>query len=121
MSFILGNIGDRAVLVEGDSYFDVETLSKGVLSSDPMQSISSFASLHLLSDSLKDSVPTGKVSSVNLGPPVPRPQKSFAVGLNFKSHADESNMQLPTNPLVFTKFPSCLVGANSDIRSESVV
>lgn len=119
MSFILGNIGDRAVLVEGDSYFDVETLSKGVLSSDPMQSISSFASLHLLSDSLKDSVPTGKVSSVNLGPPVPRPQKSFAVGLNFKSHADESNMQLPTNPLVFTKFPSCLVGANSDIEMRS--
>ena len=37
MSFVLGNIDNRAVLVAGDFYFDVEAMSNGMLSSDPMQ------------------------------------------------------------------------------------
>jgi 2-keto-4-pentenoate hydratase/2-oxohepta-3-ene-1,7-dioic acid hydratase in catechol pathway len=43
-----------------------------------------------------------------LGAPVPSPRQVFAIGLNYRSHAAESNMALPEHPLVFTKFPSCI-------------
>jgi 2-keto-4-pentenoate hydratase/2-oxohepta-3-ene-1,7-dioic acid hydratase in catechol pathway len=49
------------------------------------------------------------------GPPVPRPQKVFGIGLNYRSHAAESNMDLPELPLVFTKFPSCICGPVDDV------
>ena len=52
-------------------------------------------------------------------PPVPRPRNSFAIGLNYQAHADEGSMEVPDNPLVFTKFPSCLVGPTADIEIRS--
>ncbi|MFK8025449.1 MAG: fumarylacetoacetate hydrolase family protein, partial [Ilumatobacter sp.] len=63
-------------------------------------------------------VPTGQLSAdlAKVGPPVPRPQKSFAVGLNYQAHADEGKVDPPEVPLVFTKFPSCLVGPTADVH-----
>ena len=40
----------------------------------------------------------------------------FGVGLNYRPHAEESNMELPQSPLVFTKFPSCIVGPHDDVE-----
>lgn len=45
-----------------------------------------------------------------LGPPVPRPPQVFAIGLNYLAHATETGMAPPQQPMVFTKFPSCIVG-----------
>jgi 2-keto-4-pentenoate hydratase/2-oxohepta-3-ene-1,7-dioic acid hydratase in catechol pathway len=42
--------------------------------------------------------------------PVQDPGKIIAIGLNYKDHADESKMELPENPLVFTKFNSSITG-----------
>jgi 2,4-diketo-3-deoxy-L-fuconate hydrolase len=50
---------------------------------------------------------------------VPRPQKSFAVGLNYRAHAAEGGMEVPESPLVFTKFPSCIVGPTADVELRS--
>jgi 2-keto-4-pentenoate hydratase/2-oxohepta-3-ene-1,7-dioic acid hydratase in catechol pathway len=122
MAFILGNINGRAVLVDGDNYFDIESISNGAISSNPMDAITKHSELHALSAQLHAATPTGKVSGVTLGPPITQPKNCFAVGLNYKSHAAESAMELPTNPLVFTKFPSCLVGPTADVelRSDAV-
>jgi 2-keto-4-pentenoate hydratase/2-oxohepta-3-ene-1,7-dioic acid hydratase in catechol pathway len=43
----------------------------------------------------------------------------FGVGLNYRSHAEESNMELPPSPAVFTKFPSCLAGPAAEVRLPS--
>ncbi len=72
-----------------------------------------------LSSALVDTTPTGLLAEASLGPPVPRPQKSFAVGLNYQAHADEGGMEVPLAPLVFTKFPSCLTGPNADVEMRS--
>jgi 2-keto-4-pentenoate hydratase/2-oxohepta-3-ene-1,7-dioic acid hydratase in catechol pathway len=56
---------------------------------------------------------------VALDAPVPRPQKSFGIGLNYADHAAEGSMDVPANPLVFTKFPSCLVGPNANVELRS--
>jgi 2,4-didehydro-3-deoxy-L-rhamnonate hydrolase len=55
------------------------------------------------------------VADVRLGPCSPRPTQVFGIGLNYRSHAEESNMELPPSPAVFTKFPSCLAGPNADV------
>ena len=67
--------------------------------------------LGALADRLDAETPDGQWRNRLVGPPIPNPQKVFGVGLNYLSHADESSMDPPENPLIFTKFPSCLVGA----------
>ncbi len=120
MGFRFANVAGRAALVRGDYYYDIATASNGSLSSDPMKALGSAAQLSALSATLADREPSGLVADVVLGPPVPRPQKSFGIGLNYADHAAESTMEVPANPLVFTKFPSCLVGpsANVELRSD---
>ena len=119
MGFRLVNIAGRAALVSGDGYFDLHDTSSGSLSADPMKAIAHPARLATLSSELAGKAPTGLLSAVTLGPPVVRPQKSFAVGLNFQAHADEGGMDVPAAPLVFTKFPSCLVGPTADVELRS--
>jgi 2-keto-4-pentenoate hydratase/2-oxohepta-3-ene-1,7-dioic acid hydratase in catechol pathway len=41
--------------------------------------------------------------------PVARPGKVIAVGLNYRDHAAESATPLPESPVLFAKWPSCLV------------
>jgi len=84
-----------------------------------MHAIAAEKQLHKLASQIAAATPTGTINNVVLGPPVTMPRNCYAVGLNYKSHADEASMQLPTNPLVFTKFPSCLVGPTSDIEMRS--
>jgi 2-keto-4-pentenoate hydratase/2-oxohepta-3-ene-1,7-dioic acid hydratase in catechol pathway len=51
----------------------------------------------------------------SLGPPVPRPSKIIAIGLNYRGHAEESGLDLPEQPVVFAKLPSSLTGPTDDI------
>ncbi len=50
-----------------------------------------------------------------LGSPVPEPRQVFAIGLNYRSHAEESGMAVPEVPATFTKFPACLTGPWNDV------
>lgn len=43
------------------------------------------------------------------------PGKIVAIGLNYRAHAEESELAVPEVPVVFAKFPSSLVGAGSQI------
>ncbi len=42
--------------------------------------------------------------------PIPRPGKVLAIGLNYRDHAAEAKMELPKQPVVFTKVSSCIIG-----------
>jgi acylpyruvate hydrolase len=43
------------------------------------------------------------------------PDKILAIGVNYRSHADESELDVPAVPVVFAKWPSSLVGPEEDI------
>lgn len=43
------------------------------------------------------------------------PGKILAIGLNYRSHAEESDLDLPEVPVVFAKWTSALVGPDEDI------
>ncbi len=49
------------------------------------------------------------------GPPVAGIRKFIAIGLNYADHAAESNLPIPTEPVVFTKAASCIQGANDPV------
>ncbi|MGB5756890.1 MAG: fumarylacetoacetate hydrolase family protein, partial [Acidimicrobiales bacterium] len=61
----------------------------------------------------------GALGEATLGSPVPKPRNVFGIGLNYRPHAEESNMELPERPLVFGKFASCIVGPNDDVELRS--
>jgi 2,4-didehydro-3-deoxy-L-rhamnonate hydrolase len=48
--------------------------------------------------------------------PVPAPRQVFAIGLNYRSHAEESGMAVPGVPATFTKFPASLTGPFDDVE-----
>ena len=45
-----------------------------------------------------------------LGPPIRRPSKLVCIGLNFRDHAAESGMALPSEPVIFFKATTAIVG-----------
>lgn len=119
MPYRLANVDDRAALTNETHYFDIETLSGGSVGTDPMAAIVRPDELSKLSAELESAKPTGLLTEARLGSPVPRPINSFGIGLNYQDHATESNMELPTSPLVFTKFPSCIVGPRDTVELRS--
>ncbi|KPF85780.1 2-hydroxyhepta-2,4-diene-1,7-dioate isomerase [alpha proteobacterium AAP38] len=53
--------------------------------------------------------------SPRYGVPINGVRKFIAVGLNFADHAAESNLPIPTEPVLFTKAVSCLTGPNDPV------
>lgn len=47
--------------------------------------------------------------------PVSRPGKLICVGLNYRDHAVESNMPIPTSPVIFSKFVTSVVGSHEQV------
>jgi 2-keto-4-pentenoate hydratase/2-oxohepta-3-ene-1,7-dioic acid hydratase in catechol pathway len=53
--------------------------------------------------------------SPRYGAPVGGVGKFVAIGLNFSDHAAESNMPIPSEPIVFMKATTCIQGPNDDV------
>jgi 2-keto-4-pentenoate hydratase/2-oxohepta-3-ene-1,7-dioic acid hydratase in catechol pathway len=94
---------------------DLETRSEGRFSSDPMSAFAAWEDIRawLSERSASDRDPV--IDVARLGPPVPNPTQVFAIGLNYKDHAEEAKLPLPGAPMVFTKFPSCLAGPHAEV------
>ena len=50
-----------------------------------------------------------------IGACVSNPSKFLGIGLNFKDHAEEQNLPIPKEPIIFSKFTNCITGPNDDI------
>ena len=55
-------------------------------------------------------------TTVELLPPVLRPGKIICIGLNYRDHAEESGMAIPDSPVCFSKFPSCAIAHEEEVR-----
>jgi ureidoglycolate lyase len=53
---------------------------------------------------------------VRIGPCVGRVGKFICIGLNYADHAAESNLPVPSEPVVFNKWTSAIVGPNDDVE-----
>ncbi|MDP7551526.1 MAG: fumarylacetoacetate hydrolase family protein [Acidimicrobiales bacterium] len=114
----------RAVLVDGGHltgdtarWWDLGGMA-GERLCDPMLAVGEPERLHELggTSGVPDRDHDGVVPLSGLGPPIPRPRQVFAIGLNYRDHVDEMGREAVGEPVVFTKFPSCLVGPAADVE-----
>ena len=109
----LANLDGLAALVLGDEIADIATVSDGRFGPDPMGVYDEWDAFRDFAATV--TAGTGPLIEADLRNPVPRPRQVFAIGLNYRSHAEESGMALPEVPIVFTKFPASLAGPFDDI------
>jgi 2-keto-4-pentenoate hydratase/2-oxohepta-3-ene-1,7-dioic acid hydratase in catechol pathway len=62
-----------------------------------------------------DSRDSKPLAGLRLLAPLPAPRKVVAIGLNYIDHVAESKAAVPTEPVVFAKFPSSIVGPGEPI------
>jgi 2,4-diketo-3-deoxy-L-fuconate hydrolase len=60
-------------------------------------------------------LPRVKLAGVRIGPPLARPGKFMAVGLNYSDHARETNAAIPERPIFFDKATTSMNGPYDDI------
>jgi len=66
-------------------------------------------------DKISPTLPEIEISGKKFDAPLARPSKIVCIGLNYASHAKESNMALPTEPVIFFKSTTALCGPFDDI------
>lgn len=54
-------------------------------------------------------------SDERLGAPLARPSKIVCIGLNYTDHAREAGLKIPTEPILFFKATSAIVGPNDNL------
>ena len=107
--------GPRACGLWDGSYVDLNA-------ADPLLPPSVREILALGADGLRraqDALATGRVrfspETSTLLAPVPDPRKIVCLGLNYRDHALESGMEPPEEPVLFSKYPSSLIGHGAPI------
>ncbi|XP_069070525.1 oxaloacetate tautomerase fahd2, mitochondrial isoform X2 [Pleurodeles waltl] len=55
-------------------------------------------------------------SNVHLMSPITGPDKVICVGMNYVDHCLEQNVAIPKEPVIFSKFPSSIIGPSDEIR-----
>jgi len=115
----IANAAGRLVLLDGEDVdhalaIDVATASEGRFAADPQAvydrwvEFRAWAAVEMFDDAVALDV-------ASLGPVVPAPRQVFAIGLNYRAHAEESGFALPDEPVVFTKYVSSFTGPQGDI------
>jgi len=111
----VANQSGRLVLVAEGRAVDVENASSARFSSDPQQIFGCWDEFVSWARTVEPSdAPT--VIESELQAPVPRPGQIFAVGVNYADHVEESGLELPDTPFVFTKFPASIAGPYDTIE-----
>ncbi|WP_339521576.1 fumarylacetoacetate hydrolase family protein [Pseudomonas sp. EL_65y_Pfl2_R96] len=100
-SFIVQGRSSYGV-VEGDQIIDLESL-KPTLGSDLKQAIG-HNRLNELSAARLASLPRIPLADVTFLPVIPNPGKVLCIGINYATHVRETGREMPTYPMIFTRF-----------------
>ena len=106
------NYDGRAVITDGHKAVYVADASIGRFDDDPERIFGRWVDFAGWAASVDVSAGFD-VDVSRLLAPSPRPRQVFAIGLNYADHARESGIDLPTEPAVFTKFPTSVTGPHT--------
>jgi 2-keto-4-pentenoate hydratase/2-oxohepta-3-ene-1,7-dioic acid hydratase in catechol pathway len=103
---------EKTGIIINDEYYDTssfgEDYNEHFFETDGLNRLQKFI------ESNKDKLP--KVSKdLRLGSPVSRPSKIICIGLNYADHARETNAAIPTEPIIFFKSTTSLIGPFDDV------
>ncbi|MGP3938510.1 fumarylacetoacetate hydrolase family protein [Streptomyces sp. 6N106] len=104
----------RMCLVTGETVIDVEQASAGRFPADPLAVFEDWDAFRSWAAELEAAgvqAPAGPDGSVS-----PTPRQVFAIGLNYRDHAEEAGLAAPQSPSVFTKFATSLTGPDTQLR-----
>jgi len=59
--------------------------------------------------------PAYLLNEVKIHAPIANPPRVFAIGLNYRDHAIETNKPIPATPIVFLKLPTAIIGPGDPI------
>jgi 2,4-didehydro-3-deoxy-L-rhamnonate hydrolase len=110
----LANVDGRATVLVNGRGIDVERASGGRFGPNVQRLYDDWAAFRSWADQL-DAGSALPFDEGALGSPVPTPWQVFAIGLNYRAHAEESGMAIPSMPATFTKFPASLAGPFDDV------
>lgn len=103
---------EKTGVIIGNNWYD--TSAMGV---DYNEAFFGNGGLENLQEFLKEN--EGKLEEISkderLGSPIARPSKIVCIGLNYVDHARETNATIPTEPIIFMKSTTAMVGPNDDV------
>ena len=107
----IGNVGEEkpAIIDQDNNFRDLSSLVE-----DLNPNTLNFENLDKIQNSDILSLPKLDTNS-RIGACVSKPSKFIGIGLNFKDHAEEQNLPIPKEPIIFSKFTSCVTGPNDPI------
>jgi len=89
-------------VVDGDQVIDLESV-KQTLGADLKQAIANNRLVELTTDVLAN-LPRIPLDEVTLLPVIPNPGKVLCIGINYATHVRETGREMPTYPMIFTRF-----------------
>ena len=102
-------VGDRIIDLVGAGYADVVSFLEA-----------GDAGVVAVNDLVANPGETFSRAGVTLLAPIPQPPKFICIGLNYRDHAIESGMEIPTTPTIFTKYSNAVIGPGQPIELPSV-
>ena len=118
----IANINGRAVVVTESGLVDINRASGGRFSATSDDLIPVLDAVRAWYESGRPAITDPRTRAeleadlTQLDPPLRRPRQIFAIGLNYKSHAAEVHMAVPSSPMIFTKFASALTGPGATVE-----
>jgi 2-keto-4-pentenoate hydratase/2-oxohepta-3-ene-1,7-dioic acid hydratase in catechol pathway len=111
----LATVDGRAALLGPGGSVDVAAASEGRFGPGPLSVLDEWREFAAWAGSAELPAPE-PVEPHRLGAPVPLPRQVFAIALNYPPHAAEAGYSPPADPLVFTKFPTCVTGPETTVE-----
>ena len=112
----IANISGRLHVVRDGRVLDVGTASDGQFPSEPGEAYARWPELTAWATDQPDESFTAAPDVAKFGAPSPAPRQVFALGTNYRKHADEVGWPVPETPMVFTKFPSSITGPAAQVE-----
>ncbi|GAB3308372.1 fumarylacetoacetate hydrolase [Epidermidibacterium keratini] len=113
---LIANVNGRLHLMASQSEgIDVEQASDGQFSADPQ-------AIYERWDEFRDWASGADlggavaVDPADIDAPTPAPRQIFALGLNYRDHAEEVGLDIPEDLTVFTKFSSSFCGPIAEVK-----
>ena len=107
--------GPRPAALVGDHFVDLLATDPGLPPSVRQILGSDAASHKKVQAAAREATVKIPSSEARLLAPVPDPQKIVCIGLNYKDHAAETGAAIPKEPVLFSKYPTALIGNGQPI------
>jgi len=110
----------RLGVVDGDAVVDLTAAEPGLPTEMTAFLAAGADALASAARALRGKGARHPLAGLTLGPPILRPPKFLAIGLNYADHIAETGMTAPEFPVFFNKQSTCIVGPGAPVHRPRV-